>query len=494
MINKIFNKDFYPTPEHVIAQMMENEQVEGKKFLEPSAGKGDIVDWLWEHGADDVIACETDKNLQKLLNGKCRLVSEDFLNLRSEDVSHVDYIVMNPPFAEADKHILHAWDIAPSGCVIIALKGHRFSSRWYKLETAEDYEEHKKRCNINKQLDDLIAYNGKKESLGCCFKDAERVTDVEVDMVKLFKQGSKEDEWEGYFDMEEDLEELAAGKEGIMTYDAVRDLVNRYRSAVDMWDEVVEKSNRLNELTDTFSKNGIKFRARSDRNGFVVQKDEFKKSLQKDAWNYIFSNLKLERYVTQGVRNTIYKFIEDQQHIPFTMKNIYRMLDCIVQTHGERMEQCISEAFDTLCSFSSDNCTAGETWRTNLNYMVNRRFIVPYMCDGYIRYRNYAPNPYVNIVYSIDKINDFIKAINYMVTPERKTPEFHQYEVEEMHLLWGKWYDWGEFRVRFYKKGTMHMEFKDEKLWQEFNLRAAKFKKWEIANNARRTNYNKQAM
>ena len=492
MINKIFNKDFYPTPEHVIAKMMENEQVEGKKFLEPSAGKGNIVDWLWEHGAEDVIACETDKNLQKLLNGKCRLVGDDFLKLRSDDVSHVDYIVMNPPFTDAAKHILHAWDIAPSGCIIIALKGHEYSSWWNKFETAGEHEERIKRYNINKQLDELIAYNGKKESLGCCFKDAERVTDVEVDMVKLFKQGSKKDEWDGYFDMEEDLEELAAGKEGIMTYDAVRDLVNRYRSAVDMWDEVVEKTNRLNELTDLFSKYGIKFRAtRPNSNGIVVQKEEFKKSLQKDAWNYIFSNLNLDRYVTQGVRDTINKFIENQQHIPFTMKNIYRMLDCIVQTHGERMEQCISEAFDTICSFSSDNSTAGEKWRTNLNYMVNRRFIVPYMCEGYDQYRNNAANPYVVIRYSNEKINDFIKAINYMVTPERKTPEFNQYQVGKMCLSWGKWYDWGEFRVRFYKKGTVHMEFKDEKLWQEFNFRAAKFKKWEIANNARRTNYNK---
>lgn len=495
MINKIFNKDFYPTPEHVIDKMMEFEPVQGMKFLEPSAGKGNIVDWLWAHGAEDVIACETDKNLQKLLSGKCRLVCDDFFNLRSEDVSHVNYIVMNPPFADAEKHILHAWDIAPSGCIIIALKGVRGSSRWDKFNRADDLDERRRAAKIKDQLDELIKYNGKVESMGDCFKDAERETDVEVEMVKLYKKGAKSDEWDGYFDLDEDLEELAAGQEGIMAYDAVRDLVNRYRSAVDMWDEVVEKSNQLNKLTDLFSEYGIKFRAtRPNSYSNVVQKEEFKKSLQKDAWNYLFSNLKMDRYVTQGVRATINKFIEDQQHIPFTMKNIYRMLNCILQTHDERMEQCISEAFDTLCSFSSDNSTAGEKWRTNLNYMVNRRFIVPYMCEGYNRYSNYAPYPYVNIGYNNEKINDFIKAINYMVTPERKTPEFRQYEVSNLRLSWGQWYNWGEFRVRFYKKGTMHMEFKDEKLWQEFNLRAAKFKKWEIANNARRTNYNKQAL
>lgn len=492
MINNIFNKDFYPTPEQVIDKMMEYEPVQGMKFLEPSAGKGNIVDWLWEHGAADVIACEKDKNLQKLLSGKCRLVCDDFFNLRSEDVSHVNYIVMNPPFADAEKHILHAWDIAPSGCVIIALKGVWGSSRWGK---SSDLGERIRRSKNKVQLDELVRYNGKVENLGFCFKDAERTADVEVEMIKLYKQGSKADDWEGYFDMDEDDEEIAAGVAGIMSYNAVRDVVNRYRTAVDMWDEVTEKANKINEITDTFSEYGVKFKAVKTGEPYsVINKEEFKKRLQKDAWNYLFANLKMDRYVTKEVRETINKFIEDQQRIPFTMKNIYRMLDCIYQTNGQRMERCMSEAFDIICSFSSDNSTAGEKWRTNLNYMVNRRFIIPNMCEGYNRYKYNEPYAYVQIYDSNERLNDFIKVINYIAGPNRETPLFSYSKVSDMRLSWGQWYDWGEFRVRFYKKGTVHMEFKDEKLWQEFNLRAAKAKKWRIADNVRRTSHNKQML
>ena len=32
------------------------------------------------------------------------------------------------------------------------------------------------------------------------------------------------------------------------------------------------------------------------------------------------------------------------------------------------------------------------------------------------------------------------------------------------------------FEIRFFKKGTLHLIFKDEFLWQEFNYRAAKYK------------------
>ena len=41
-----YNSDFYPTPEEVIAQMMMGEDIVGKTILEPSAGSGNIVDWL----------------------------------------------------------------------------------------------------------------------------------------------------------------------------------------------------------------------------------------------------------------------------------------------------------------------------------------------------------------------------------------------------------------------------------------------------------------
>lgn len=493
MINKIFNKDFYPTPKNVIDLMMENESVEGMKVLEPSAGKGDIVDWMWQHGAADVIACETDKNLQKMLSGKCRLVCEDFMQLRSEDVSHVDYIVMNPPFAEAEKHILHAWDIAPSGCIIIALKEHEYTSRWSWMLKREEAEEVKRIYKLKAEMEELVNCNGNIKSLGRCFKDAERSTDIEVDMVKLYKQGTKENEWEGYFDMDEDYDEATSGTEGIMPYNEVRNIVNRYRDAVDMFDEVMEAANRINGLTDIFSTFRIKFRASDDYGN--LSKGIFKKELQKSAWSYLFHKLDMEKYVTQKVRENINAFIENQQHIPFTMKNIYRMLDCIIQTHGQRMEQCIAEAFDLICQFSSDNCTAGETWRTNLNYMVNRRIIIPYVCEGYFSYSGEA-KPYVDFGYtsSIYKVDDFLRAVNYIAGPGRETTLFGGTSMKNMKLSWGTWYDWGEFRIRCYKKGTMHMEFKDEKLWQEFNLRAAKQKGWKLSDNARRTHYNKQAV
>ena len=54
----MFNQDFYPTPNDVIDQMIEGVDISGKTILEPSAGKGNIVDRLNDMGAKQVLFCE----------------------------------------------------------------------------------------------------------------------------------------------------------------------------------------------------------------------------------------------------------------------------------------------------------------------------------------------------------------------------------------------------------------------------------------------------
>ena len=105
------NKDFFPTPSNVIDIMTEGEILTGKVILEPSGGKGDIVDYLLNAGAKDVLACESNEDLKKILQTKCKVIENDFLNLTSDRISHIDCIIMNPPFSADDKHILHAFEI-----------------------------------------------------------------------------------------------------------------------------------------------------------------------------------------------------------------------------------------------------------------------------------------------------------------------------------------------------------------------------------------------
>ncbi len=476
----LFNRDFYPTPVEVIERMMSMSDVNGKIVLEPSAGKGDIVDWLKTNGAKSVICCEINRDLATVVGNKANLIASDFLTVTPDMVSHIDMIVMNPPFSQALKHILHAYEIAPEGCEIIAL----CNDDTYRYTDTQDKE----------RLHELVDLYGNSEYIGQMFKTAERRNDVDVRLIRLYKPRTGAHEFDDFFDMTEDE---APNTAGIVQYNYVQDLVSKYKDAVEMFDEVMEHNKRINELCKSIGYPPIIFGARKANEDArwsenKITRDEFKKALQKSAWKQVFSEFNMNKYVTQKVMEDLNRAIEIASDMPFTMKNIYKLVANLVATHGERMQQTLVEAFDYICSLSAENSTAGEKWKTNSDYMINKRFIVPYMTE----YRDWGwRKDEVSLnSYSGNRIEDVVKALCYItgVNYDEITPLY----MAVKSLDWGKWGCWtsdvidketheyirtvGFFKIRAYKKGTMHFEFLDEDVWYKFNQAVAKVKGWQL--------------
>ena len=462
----MFGIDFFPTPRPVIERMLAAVPVTGKTILEPSAGHGAIVDYLNESGAKKVLACEIDSRLRKILSGKCNIIGHDFLETTALDVSHINIIVMNPPFSSQEKHIMHAWEIAPAGCQIISLCNNTMLENRYSRQ----------RTDIGK----LVQGYGRSESFGDCFTQAERKTGVEVGCIWLHKPGSAENEFDGYFDLY-DYEQDAVNQSGIVRYDFVQDIVSRYVEAVSLFDEVDAANKRINTTIKGVVENfNISFGARKSgrENEYKeIDRQTFKKELQKAAWRRLFGMMKMDKYVTTGVLADVNKFIEQQEHVPFTVRNVYLMVQMIVGTHGQRMDRVLVEAFEKICGFSYENSTAGEGWRTNTDFTINKKFILPYICEYDTRW----PERYVKINYRYgDYLTDIVKALCNLTA----TPYSSEYRdtlrgyFSENKPAWGEWFEWTFFRLKGFKKGTMHVEFLDENLWLKFNQRVAEIKGW----------------
>ena len=460
----MFGKDFYPTPDNVIEIMMANTDITNKVIFEPSAGKGNIVDWLLRNKATAVLACEIEDNLRKIIASKCDVIEADFFDVRAENVSHINMIVMNPPFSADEKHILHAWEIAPGGCEIVALcNSETLNNRWNRNRAV---------------LRELIELSGSSESLYDCFTEAERETNVQVSLVRLYKPATGEMEFDGYFDMEE-VEEKQ--ENGIMTYNSIQEVVSRYVGAVKMFDDVINASDTMNSLVNPISDGlGIHFGAYTGNHNNqynVINRDVFKKALQKSAWRSVFHKFNMNKYVTQKLMGDINKFVEQQTAVPFTVKNIFKMIDLIIGTHAERMDSVLVEAFDKICSFSAENSTAGEKWKTNSNYKVNQKFIVPYMCKNDMRW----PSEHVDMNYSrYHELDDIVKALCYLKGIDYNTTINIDHFVRNAEMEWGRWYSWGFFEIRGYKKGTMHFKFQSIKLWEDFNRKVGEIKGWQL--------------
>ncbi len=449
----MFNKDFYPTPENVIAQITWDLEFNNKTVFEPSAGKGDIVDFCLKSGAK-VIACEIEESLRTILKTKCKLIADDFLKVTSDMISHIDYIIMNPPFSADEKHILHAWKIAPEGCQIVALCNY---------ETINN-----SRYSYRDQLVRIIKNYGTSENIGDVFSSAERKTNVEIGLVKLYKPKSKsENEFDGFFMEEEEEEQF----NGIQQYNFVRDVVNRYVGAIKIFDEQLESAKKMKNLTASFFNTSIALSFTNEKAEFT--REEYKKELQKSAWKHIFSKMDMDKYATQSLKDDINRFVEKQTQVPFTMRNIFHMIQIVIGTHSQRMDKALIEVFDNLTKHYHDNRYSVEGWKTNSHYLVNEKFIMPYISPQ----SRWGSGPAINERQS-DIVDDFVKALCFLVGKNWTFDNRFSYAVstKEKPIEWGQWFEFMFFDVKLFKKGTGHFKFKDRELWALFNQQIARIK------------------
>lgn len=513
----MFDGDFYPTPDEVIDRMLEVSDVPGKIILEPSAGRGNIVDHLNRMGAREVIVCEKQPDLKAILQTKkCVFLKDDFLEVSSVEVSHIDMIVMNPPFSKQYDHILHAWEIAPENCEIISLCNadswdDRNDDDWKEYMKASKTERIKTKFGKRGAINKIIDQYGNFIDFDRCFSNAERKTDVRIGCIRVRKPAStREKEFENYFSLEEDFEPENV-EAGIVTYDFVKDAVNTFVSACKMFDNVKASSDAINELTKHFGKYPpIEFGAvKRDSNGIQnITYETYKKELQKVAWQWLFDKFKMDSYVTKSVMENLNKFIETQTQVPFTVKNIYLMIDAIIGTHEDRMKKVLIECFDKICSFSADNMTTGG-YKMNSGYKLTERFKIPRLVGS--RWSGGMEVDHPSYVNSSNRtaFEDCIKALCYFSGVK--------YEMNK-HSLWAffhkdcdgrldfddakrygtnRWFDFPPFfEIKYYKNCNADLKWKNPKLLERFNQKVAELKGWALptqSESTKRDNRNAQA-
>lgn len=468
----MFNTEFYPSPLEAIELMQLDCQ--GKIILEPHAGKGDIVDYCFLNGAKEVLAFEINKDLQQIVKQKATLIGEDFFDCKPEQISHVNAIYMNPPFSNADRHILHAWNIAPDGCEIVSLCNYQTIDK----------------NNRYGRLSSIINDYGTAQNIGDCFSTAERKTGIDIGLLRLFKPVSSKDfEFEGFF-MDEEEEEPQG--EGMMKYNEVRALVNRYVGTMKAFDTMKDQIDQVNNITKAIGMSKIDLAIGHEKN--ITTKEQFSKIIQKASWNHIFKKMNMEKYMTSGVMKDVNKFVETQEKVPFTMKNIYRMLQIIVGTRSETFNRALEEAIDNFTRHTHENRFGVEGWKTNSGYMLNKKFI----CEGIIDTSRYSEFKVRYDSYSSKKIDDLVKVLcNITATDYNSIGGLYRFNYNntgfeadgvkayEKHfdLESNTWYDWGFFEVKFFKKGTMHVKFKDLNDWYLLNKAYGELKGFSLPEN-----------
>jgi len=476
----MFDKSFYPTSINTIIDMLSGIKIGNKNsILEPSAGKGDILDYLKDkyHSRINLYAIEKNPELQLILKGKgYKVLTDDFLTF--DPANQFDLIIMNPPFEDGVKHLLKAWEIIQNGEIVCLLNSETLNNPFSKERQL---------------LKEIINQYGSTKNLGSCFANSERSTNIDTIKVYLKKETKssykfdfdqdKEDKVDIEFDQENPLAKMDVLENTVILYKEALEAYKGYRKARS---KMQYYGLQIGNIGDALA---AEFNAQDRTNAFV---DTFKKS----CWDRLFNMTDFSRVVTEKVYKEFQEFQGSQGMMDFTVNNIKNLFDTLLMSRGDIMEGCLVEVFDEFTKYHEDNRVYIEGWKTNKFWKVTKKVILPYTIG-----RTWSGNFEIDyrrgrFLDDIDKAMCYISGKKWDEVDCKSSREGYTGSCiytgtgirasllryfQDLKVTSGtNWnlLDSEFFTMRFYKKGTLHIVFKDEYIWSEFNLRATKSKNW----------------
>lgn len=488
-MNYNFNEEFYPTPKSLLEKIFEGvDWSQVQTILEPSAGKGDIVEFIKSYAKEnayrlpihsnmDVDCIESDPNLQAILQKKgFRLIHDDFLTFHTW--KQYDLIVMNPPFSCGDKHLLHALELQEDGGNIICILNAETIRNPYSML----------RQSLMLQLQDL---NADITYMQHEFESAERKTSVEIAVVKV-SIPKKERDSKIFTDLKK-ARRLADSIDAEETMLAEKDYI---KAAVKQFELETEAGIRL--IREYKAMKPYMLRSFKDE-GFTgkdpilyltmdkysscsseVTENEFLKVVRLKYWTIIFND---DRFISGMTTNLLKEYrsqINKLEDYDFSYFNVKTLQADISKKLVKGVEECIVKLFDEL-SFQyaysdelSKNIHYYNGWKTNKAWIINKKVILPQMNAWGLFSGSYDPCAYE----LKSKLADIEKALDYLngsVSNEDDLANaLRAAKLDERTKKIPLKY----FTVTFYKKGTCHIEFTDLELLKKLNIFGSQQKGW----------------
>lgn len=482
--------DFYPTPGALAGKMMQFvDFAKVQSILEPSAGKGDLAHAVIRAGKArswrrfrtydatfDLDCIEQDENLRHILTGKgYRVIADDFLTFTTH--KHYDLIAMNPPFSCGDLHLLAAIEMQKNGGQIVCL---------LNAETLRNP------CtNSRKLLSAMLdKYYANVRFIEGAFKRAERPSDVTVAIVYI-EIPDKKDESEIYAKLHRAATERmdASQPTALIGGDYVSRLVTQYNIEAQASLAFFREYNGLVPYIlsgdDEYASPLFTLRIDgSDVNGRVgsMTANRYMCCVRAKYWSKLFSIPQLTERFTSNLLDTYRNKIQDMREYDFSEYNIRQVLCELNVSLRQGVHAAIEELFDKL---SAEHAYFPECktihyyngWVTNKAHKINNKCIIPtYGCFADCRYS--TPREPLDFYKCYALLSDLEKTLNYLDRGE--TPNVTLEHTLRAANTCGRTRDipCKYFSVTFYKKGTCHIKFHEQRIVDVLNIYIGRKRSW----------------
>ena len=430
----------------------------------------------------DIDCIEIEPELRSILKDKgFRVVHDDFLTYHT--YKHYDLILMNPPFSVGARHLLKAIEIQQtSGGGIICLLNAETLRNPYSNE----------RKDLLQKLEHYgaeITYHKK------AFIVAENPTDVEVACVKVIipEPERKTTIFESLREKEYEEYERKARNSELAESDLVSAFVAQYNREIEwglrLYDELLELGNksldgksqlRLMVQRDEYDHNPDNFSV----NGYV-------RAVRKKYWDKFFREPRFIGRLTSNLLNQYRSQVNTFVEYDFSYWNIKTVQEELSRNLVQGVEDCILALFDKLSyqhSYDEDlkhNIHYYNGWKTNCAWKINRRIVIP--LSAYRWYRHSKPHFSEYCPEDTEgELSDIEKALNYLDNGETDGVNMRSFlfgakadgKTRNIRLKY--------FTVTFYKKGTCHLTFTNERLLKKLNIFGSQKKGWLPKGYARR--------
>jgi len=474
----MFNKDFYPTPDSLIRKMLTGIKYIGSmdKILEPSAGKGDILDYIVKNEfrqrygnaekqelSQKFDCIEIEPDLQSVLIGKgYNVVAEDFLNYKTFTL--YDLIIMNPPFSDGAKHLLKAIELQErNGGQIVCL---------LNAETLKNAYSNDRKYLLNK----LEQHNAKIEYVQNAFMEAERKTGVEVAIInlnikkdKLDKDLFEEIRFEAVNELEEDYKAFEQRTGLVTKEDELKFMVQDYNTQINLLKNIKKAKETFYAFVsslDAKPKNEI------DSDYGLPEFNKQINTIRKGYWEKVMNIDTFNKYVTQKIKMQIYSLVERQANLEFNLENIYKVKKVLIDTFLSNLEYSAIAVFEEATKYTqteySKNIWLYNGWKTNKGSRLNKKIILPInFCSWYENNLDIGGKGSEQ-----DRIKEIEKVLNYF-DGFREFKSVFTGDLRNQSTADGDY-----LSIVAYKKGTTHITFNRLDLLDQFNLFVGRKKMW----------------
>lgn len=418
-------------------------------------------------------------------HAKVRVVHDDFLSYNTEN--HYDAIIMNPPFANGDLHLLKAIQMQK-----------RYGGQIHCILNAETIRNpySKQRMLLAQWLQE---YDADIEFVEGAFLDAERKTDVDVAVIKLTiprpELFGESEFWNRCEKAQQQAEPTAEMPTDLVLPDIVKQFVSRYNVEVNAGCQLIReyialapyimRSATKNEYDKPILLMGVGSASADEKPSI----NEYIRHVRKKYWALLFQRKEFVGQLTGNLQDLLTSRVNEMVEYEFSEFNIRQIMAEMHAAMQQGVIDTILELFETMTVKHTYSTEFGQNihlfngWKTNKAWKVGKKVIIPFYCNIFREEYSFSKGKFVqtNEIHAYNAhrfLADIEKSLNYLdghMTEEVRLAYCLESAAacEKTKNIQCKFFD-----VTFYKKGTCHITFTCPDLIDRLNIFCARQRNW----------------